>query len=281
MSWRKFLLLPALIQRGAAAPKTAVEGWEVYWKGIRSTGPGGDVLWDPAHTEELEFCLQKSVQHAAPGLPIVDIGCGNGRFTRALSKSFARVIGIDLSASAVERARRESADANVTFLVHDVASSGWAQSLREELGDVNLFIRGVLHILDHGQRQTLVDNVRVLLGQSGTLFLLETAFEGGPLDYLEFLGAKSGKLPLPLDQAISAGLPKPRRFSHIELARYFPSEIFRVLESGPAPIFAVGMNPGASVEKIPGFYAVVRCSETLSEPVLKPGPSPAKRLEQR
>jgi SAM-dependent methyltransferase len=260
MSWRKFLLLPTLIQRGASAPKTVVEGWEVYWKGIKNTGPGGDVLWDPAHAEEIEFCLQKSLQHAERTLPIIDIGCGNGRFTRALSKAFARAVGIDLSHSAVERARRESAESNATFQVQDVAGSIWAQPLRGELGDVNVFIRGVLHILDHRQKQTLVDNVQLLLGKRGTLFLLETAFEGGPLDYLEFLGAKSGKLPSQLDQAISAGLPKPQRFSQIELARYFPRETFQVLESGPAPIFAVGMNSGASVEKIPGFYAALRCA---------------------
>jgi SAM-dependent methyltransferase len=249
-----------LIQKGARAPKTTEEGWEAYWKGIRSTGPGGDVLWDPGHAEEIEFCLQKVRQHVERGLPIVDIGCGNGRFTRVLSRAFARAIGIDLSPSAIERARRESTAENVAFHVHDLASGGWAESLRGELGDVNLFMRGVLHILDHRQKQTLVDNVGILLGQRGTLFLLETAFQGGPLDYLEFLGAKSGKLPPPLDQAISAGLPKPQRFSHIELARYFTAERFRVLESGAAPIFAVGMNPGASVEKIPGFYAALRCS---------------------
>jgi hypothetical protein len=126
---------------------------------------------------------------------------------------------------------------------------------------VNVFIRGVLHILDHRQKQVLVDNVQILLGKRGTVFLLETAFEGGPLDYLEFLGAKSGKLPHQLDQAISAGLPKPQRFSQSELERYFPRETFQVLESGAAPIFAVGMNPGVSVEKIPGFYAALRARE--------------------
>src|SRR5687768_4403835 len=133
MSWRKFLLLPTLIQKGMRAPKTTVEGWEVYWKGIQSTGPGGDVLWDPAHAEEIEFCLHKSLQHAERALPIVDIGCGNGRFTRVLSRAFARAVGIDLSPSAVERARRESTEENVTFQVHDLASRGWAESLHGEL----------------------------------------------------------------------------------------------------------------------------------------------------
>lgn len=44
--------------------------------------------------------------HADPALPVVDVGCGNGRFTRALA---ARSVGTDLSANAGARAREESA----------------------------------------------------------------------------------------------------------------------------------------------------------------------------
>lgn len=258
MSWRKFLLIPMLIQKSAGAPKAVAEAWERYWATIDGTGPGGDVLWDPGHAEELEFCLEKAKQHADRALPVVDIGCGNGRFTRALASAFASALGVDLSTSAIERARRESGEGRVTFRALNVTSSAWVQALRDELGDVNLFMRGVLHILDHREKQALVENVRLLLGQRGTLFFLETAFEGSSLDYLEHLGARAGKLPRQLDQAISSGIPKPGRFSSNELARYFPPQTFRVLESGTAPVYAVGMNPGASVEQIPGFYAALR-----------------------
>ena len=55
MSWRKFLLIPMLIQKSARAPKAVGEAWERYWATIDGTGPGGDVLWDPGHAEELEF----------------------------------------------------------------------------------------------------------------------------------------------------------------------------------------------------------------------------------
>ena len=223
-------MLPTLIQRGASAPKTALEGWEVYWKGIQSTGPGGDVLWDPAHAEEIEFCLQKSLQHAERTLPIIDIGCGNGRYTRVLSRAFARAVGIDLSKSAVERARRESAENNATFQVQDVAGSGWAQPLHGELGDVNVFIRGVLHILEHRQKQVLVDNVQILLGKRGTLFLLETAFEGGPLITSSSWAPNLGSCPRSSTKPsvqVCRSLSVSRRPSSLATFRVKPSECWK------------------------------------------------------
>jgi SAM-dependent methyltransferase len=264
MSWRKVLLLPTLIRSGMRAPASAPVAWEAYWKGIQKTGPNGDVLWDPNHQAELDFCIDKVRAHFEPSLPIVDAGCGNGRFTRALAE-LGRAVGVDLSPSAVERARQETpADCRASFRVVDLAEPGAALQLSSDLGpglglgDANVFARGVFHILDHQSKLTFADNVLELMGQSGKLFLLETAFPGSALEYLEFLGATNGKLPAPLHRAVFSGLPKPARFAGAELARYLPAARFDVLESGDAPIFAVGMHPGAAVERIPGFYAVLR-----------------------
>jgi SAM-dependent methyltransferase len=259
MSWRKLLLLPSLIRHGARAPRALPEAWEDYWQGVSETGRKGDVLWDPAHDVELQFCLQKLGAGADRALPVIDVGCGNGRFTRALSSLFEPALGLDLAPSAVKRAGVETAEAaKVSYRCLDATKRGWAEALHRELGDANVFIRGVLHVLNHQGKVALADELRVLLGQRGTLFLLETAFPGSPLDYLEFLGAVDGTLPAPLERAIRAGLPQPASFAAPELARYFPDTAFRVLESGPADIFAVGMRRGSDVEKIPGFYALIR-----------------------
>lgn len=265
MSWRKLLLLPTLIKHGSRAPRSLSTAWEQYWQGVHSTGAGGDVLWDSAHDAELELSVAKATLHGDRALPWVDVGCGNGRFTRALGNVFGRVLGLDLSENAVARARLESAGCDqVSYRCLDVTGAGWAGSLHDELGDANVFLRGVLHILDQREKVALIENLSQLLGQRGTLVLFETAFEGSPLDYLEFLGARDGTLPGPLAHAIRSGIPKPGRFSALELARYFPSSAFRVLESGAAPIFAVGMQAGAEFETIPGFYAVLRSTRAAS-----------------
>lgn len=52
---------------------------------------------------------------------VLDGGCGIGCFTRTLADGAGHVVGIDLSASAIERARRAHADlANVEFLATDM-----------------------------------------------------------------------------------------------------------------------------------------------------------------
>jgi SAM-dependent methyltransferase len=262
MSWRKLLLLPTLIRSGMRAPASAPAAWEAYWKGIHETGPHGDVLWDPAHQAELDFCMEKVRAHFESSLTIVDAGCGNGRFTRAFASALGRAVGVDLSPSAVERARQETpAECPASFRVVDLAEPGAGRALQLSaelgVGGANVFARGVLHILDHRSKLSFADNAIELMGRNGKLFLLETAFPGSALEYLEFLGATNGKLPAPLHRAVFSGLPKPARFARAELARYLPASRFDVLESGDAPIFAVGMHPGVEVERIPGFYAVL------------------------
>jgi SAM-dependent methyltransferase len=52
----------------------------------------------------------------------VDVGCGVGRFSRPLTNRFARVVGIDVSAAMIERARElnpPSRYPNLTFQVSD------------------------------------------------------------------------------------------------------------------------------------------------------------------
>src|ERR1041385_4731068 len=41
------------------------------------------------------------------GLRILDVGCGNGYFARALSRRGARVTGIDISPRMIEHARKQ------------------------------------------------------------------------------------------------------------------------------------------------------------------------------
>src|ERR1700761_6015576 len=61
-------------------------------------------------------------QCAALGRPdahavALDFGCGVGRLSRALSKHYAQVIGVDIASSMIERARELNADRpNIRFV---------------------------------------------------------------------------------------------------------------------------------------------------------------------
>jgi SAM-dependent methyltransferase len=140
------------------------------------------VLWDAGSAAELDAVRANALAHMATDLPVVDIGCGNGRFSRLLAPSLPQVLGIDVSAHAVRIAEEESGDVpNVRYRVLDASAAGTGKQLSDELGEANVFMRGVLHVFDAEQRQRAVENLRDIIGQRGVVYFSETNFEGDPL----------------------------------------------------------------------------------------------------
>ena len=79
-----------------------------------------------------------------------------------------RVIGVDGSVAAVERARLETKDGEVEFRVADASDPAFGQRMSAELGDVNVHVRGMLHVVDPKARPVVVANLAALLGRRGT-----------------------------------------------------------------------------------------------------------------
>ena len=67
-----------------------------------------------------------------------------------------------------------------------------ASRLFHELGEANVFMRGVLHILNAEQRKRVAANLRDLIGQRGVVYFAETNYTGDPLGQL----AAQGAMPL-------------------------------------------------------------------------------------
>jgi SAM-dependent methyltransferase len=252
MSWRKYLLIPRLMLVSAGAPRDQSQAWERYWQGIRRTGPDGEVLWDagePAEGDLLTSCLRR---HADLTLPIVDLGCGSGRQARMLAELSPHVVGVDRAASAVAHAGAGD------FRVADITGPGLGDRLHAELGDTNVHIRGVLHVLDDPGRRAVAANVAALLGERGTLFLSETDHAGDPLDYLVSQGASLKGLPPVVDRLVRSGVRAPRHFSEADQQAVFPPPAWRVLEQGNCEVYGVPLADGGPVQRIPGRYAVLR-----------------------
>lgn len=238
------------------APRDIASRWDRYWAGVQTTGDGGDVLWDSSSSDEARRYLDLLVAHADPDLPVIDVGCGNGRFTRALASRFPRALGADLSPHAIDRAREESGDvANVEFRAVDMVGPDAAQLG----GPYNVFVRGVLHVLDAPARRRLASNIGDLLGARGTALIAETNYPGPILGYLESLGAGPRGLPHPLARAISSGLPGPSPFGEAELDDSFPPARWeRVLVDERSRITTVPMSRADTPDTIPAFLAVLR-----------------------
>jgi SAM-dependent methyltransferase len=259
MGARKFLVLPQIIWHSLRAPRDPVKVWDRYWSGIKRTGAGGDVLWDATSQDELDRVLARVLARMDTSLPVVDVGCGNGRFSRLLAAHFPRVMGIDISTHAVERAKAESHGVgNVEYRVLDASAPGVGRELARELGEVNVFMRGVFHTFRAGQRRNAVANLAEMLGRRGVVFGLETNYEGDPLDQVVAQGATMTSLPEPVRRCIAAGIKPPRHFGEAEVREFFPGSDWETLESGPLTIHGVPLTTAGEVEPIPGYYAVVR-----------------------
>jgi SAM-dependent methyltransferase len=76
---------------------------------------------------EVERILATAEELGRPARRVqaLDFGCGVGRLTRALAKHFAEAVGVDISGSMVEQARRLNASAeNAAFEVADEPPGG-------------------------------------------------------------------------------------------------------------------------------------------------------------
>ncbi|WP_461190467.1 class I SAM-dependent methyltransferase [Arthrobacter sp. Z4-13] len=254
-------MIPKLVRLSRSAHKDRAVAWDRYWAGINVTGAGGEVLWDSGRDSEFLGYKDVLVRHLDPELPVVDVGCGHGTFTRALAGVFPDVIGVDVSAHAVGRARTESGgDGNsarrLRYEVRDMTAPGAAAGLAGGRG-ANVFIRGVFHVLSTDDQLALVENLRLLAGRGGAVFLAETNFQGNPVDYVSYLGATTRGIPAPLERAIRE-LPMPGHFGPAERARVLPDETWELLEDGAVDIQTNQMTDVAAQSLIPGYFAVAR-----------------------
>src|SRR6516162_3011788 len=130
MPVRKSLLIPQLIWYALRAPRDQSKAWDRFWGSIRRTGADGEVLWDAASKEELDGVLARVLPRMDHDLPVVDLGCGNGRFSRLLAPHFPKVLGVDVSPHAIERAKAESRGIeNVSYRVLDAGAAGVGRTL--------------------------------------------------------------------------------------------------------------------------------------------------------
>ena len=254
----RMMLVPHVVWVAMRTPKDTAVGWERFWGSVRATGVGGDVLWDTGDLDEMDAYLAIMAEHLDPTLPIVDVGSGNGRFTRRLTSAFPSAMGVDIAENAVDRAHRESDGlAAVSFRALDATAADAGEKIRADIGaDANVFVRGVLHILDPAGRVAFARTLHQVVGVRGRVFLAETNFRGSALGYLEHLGATARHIPAPLERAI-ADLPRPGHFGEPERVDVFPASEWLVVADGPADIETIPLRGTSEPEHIPGYYAVL------------------------
>ncbi|MGW6455245.1 class I SAM-dependent methyltransferase [Streptomyces sp. NPDC055078] len=237
------------------------DAWEGFWSEV--SGEPGEVIWDaePPLTAGPHLALYEP--HVdEPGFTLVDLGCGNGTQTRFLAGRFPRVLGVDLSSAAIELARAQHKSApragdhegEIRFRQLDAADAAGVARLHAEVGDCNVYMRGVLHQADPQDRRALAESVATLLGARGRAFVVELS-EAADLRLAQLAQSPSGPPPK-LRPVLRHGIV-PGAVTDSEPAQLFADAGLTVLAEGDLPLTTTEYEENGSRIALPSKWLVI------------------------
>ncbi|MEU1595737.1 class I SAM-dependent methyltransferase [Streptomyces sp. NPDC005708] len=228
------------------------EAWEGFWR--EAPDEPGTVFWDaePALTVGVHLPLFEPLL-TVPDLPVVDLGCGNGTQTRFLAGHFRHVVGADLSFAALEHARRADSTGRAGYRPLDAADKSEAEALHADLGDANVYMRGVLHQCEPGDRQSLVDGIATLAGERGRVFLVELAEAAGLV--LKGLAQSAEGPPAKLAPVFRHGIA-PGEVADAAVPEYLSAAGLTVLAAGELPLVTTERTADGTRIELPSKWIV-------------------------
>lgn len=127
-----------------------------YWKTGHARYSGDN----QGYAHNFRIWMQAQLRDVANDAMILEVGCGDGSFTRNLAQHSSRVTAVDISASQIERNAR--AHPEIKFIQHDVArplpfASGafeviWCSEVLEHLFDPGFALGEMQRVLAPGGR---------------------------------------------------------------------------------------------------------------------------------
>lgn len=228
------------------------DAWEGFWR--EAPEEPGAVFWDadPALTVGVHLPLFEG-HLAAPGLPVVDLGCGNGTQTRFLADRFPHVVGADLSAAALDHARRADRAGQARYRLFDGSEKNDAETLHAELGDANVYMRGVLHQCEPDDRQPLVNSLAALVGERGRAFVVELAEAAGSV--LRGLAQSPEGPPAKLAPVFRHGIA-PGEVSDAAIPDYLRAAGLTILATGELPLITTEFTADGARIELPSTWLV-------------------------
>jgi len=130
--------------------------YENYWTAGHRQFSGDNQGYAP----NLRNWMRAELKDIAADAPVLEVGCGDGSFTRNLAEHSSRVTAVDISASQIERNALVLPEIN--FLQHDLAEPLpfadeafeviWCSEVLEHLFDPGFAVREMHRVLTPGGR---------------------------------------------------------------------------------------------------------------------------------
>jgi SAM-dependent methyltransferase len=123
-----------------------------------------DSVWADAPEDPEPWAWERRrallLEEARPGERVLDLGCGAGRFVRALADAGADPVGVELAPAALERARRVAAGTDLRLaepdgslpLEHRSVDLVWCSEVLEHVADLGQVLVEIRRVLRPGGR---------------------------------------------------------------------------------------------------------------------------------
>jgi 2-polyprenyl-6-hydroxyphenyl methylase/3-demethylubiquinone-9 3-methyltransferase len=124
-------------------------------------------LWRglPEALEPSDFALRRRflLAHVGAGERVLDVGCGEGRFTAELANAGARVVGVDVAEEPLRRARARHPELDLRLLAGE---DGW------ELEDAGFDVVWAGEVIEHvADTAAWLSEIRRVLRSGGSLLV--------------------------------------------------------------------------------------------------------------
>lgn len=155
---------------------------KAQWDYIYQTVPVSQIPWETGMPSRDLVALLKKYS-LKKGIKVLDVGCGLGTQTRYLARHGAAPTGIDISETAIKKAREQSLkeDVHTKFVVGDVCRMLLPTASFEVVYD-----RGCYHHLNPKQRRDYVKEVTRVLSKGGMLHMLVFAGTISPSEVITY-----------------------------------------------------------------------------------------------
>lgn len=237
----------------SASPILIGHYWDQLWRQLHDSGK--PALWDvkPSLAVAQDYSIFRNTFD--PKLPILDIGCGSGIQSHFLAAHYKIVYGIDASKQAIVTAKKMNKQSGLSFLIVNLMDRDSVLAFHEKLGDSNIYIRGVLHQVPMEQRPVFVNHLKLLMGEKGSIYLIETA--PNIQEYIQGLAEKFSALPTSLKRVLTSHFP-PFGVSLDDIHQWFESDKYEILYSGHT-----GLHTNLFLEKgvkiiLPAVFSLTR-----------------------
>jgi 2-polyprenyl-3-methyl-5-hydroxy-6-metoxy-1,4-benzoquinol methylase len=130
-----------------------------------------DYLTDASYAQVFDYLTQYVRMMGNQRLRILDLGCGSGNWSRRFAKCGNYVLGVDLSETVIELARKYTPPEmdNVQFVVGDIL-----KIVSERIGTFDIiFFGGVLHHMDSSEINRIIEFLPRLLSAGGYVVAVE------------------------------------------------------------------------------------------------------------